>query len=368
MRQTLGLQVFDLTQLRSVANPPVSFTETTRYQEFNNAHNIAINEDTGFAYAVLSGSCPGLHMVDINTPQEPTFAGCFAEQERTHDVQCVTYAGPDTEHQGKEICIGSNESQIGIVDVTNKSAPVALSTATYPNAGYVHQGWFTEDQRYFLQNDELDDLVSNGYRTIIWDMADLDNPEVLTIYEGPAATTDHNLYVLGTKAYLANYQSGLRILDISDIAAPQEIAYFDTYPQGNFKGFEGAWTAYPYLESGHILVSSREEGLFVLTTQDNVATDVESPGSVPDGFGLAQNYPNPVRDKATIQYELPSASEVTLELWDLLGRRLRVLHTGVQSAGLHEVEFSAGDLPNGMYLYRLSTGTYSTTKQFVVAR
>ena len=181
---TLGMQIFDLTQLRSVSNPPVLFEETGRYEEFTDAHNIAINEETGFAYAVLSTACPGLHMIDINNPQEPTFAGCFTGQERTHDVQCVIYNGPDVEHQGKEICVGSNESLVGIVDVTNKSQPVPISTASYPTASYIHQGWFTEDQRYFIQNDELDDNASNGYRTIVWDLGDLDSPEVLTIYEG----------------------------------------------------------------------------------------------------------------------------------------------------------------------------------------
>ena len=363
----LGMQIFDLNQLRSVTNPPVLFEQTGRFTEFTNAHNIAINEETGFAYAVLTSTCPGLYMIDINNPQEPTFAGCFNEQERTHDVQCVIYQGPDTEHQGKEICVGSNESLLGIVDVTDKSAPVGLSTATYPNASYVHQGWFTDDQRYFLQNDELDDLVSNGYRTIIWDLADLDDPEVLTIYEGPVATTDHNLYIKGNRAYLANYQSGLRILDISDISSPEEIAFFDTYPLDNFKGFGGAWTAYPYLESGLILVSSREQGLFVLTTSP-VPVSNETADRISTSYHLAQNYPNPVQDKTIIPYELPEATDVTIEVWDLLGRRVRTLYSGVQPAGQHELELHVGDLPNGLYLYRFSTATYSSTRRFVVAR
>ena len=363
----LGMQIFDLSQLRSVSNPPVLFEETGRYEEFTNAHNIAINEDTGFAYAVLNSACPGLHMIDINNPQDPSFAGCFAEQGRSHDVQCVIYQGPDVQYQGNEICIGSNESQIGIVDVTNKAAPVALSTATYPNASYIHQGWLTDDHRYFLQNDELDDLVSNGYRTIIWDLEDLNAPEVLTIYEGPVATTDHNLFVKGTKAYLANYQSGLRILDISDISSPQEIAFFDTYPLNNLKGFGGAWTAYPFLDSGNILVSSREEGLFILTT-GLIDVSTESTETVSSHYHLSQNYPNPVQYTTIIPYELPKASEVKIEVWDLLGRRVSLLYSGVQQAGKHEVEFSTGDLPNGFYLYRLSTETYSTTRRFVIAR
>lgn|GEM_PF-372179 len=362
----IGVQIFDLTQLRSVTNPPVSFQETTSYNEFTGAHNIAINEDTGFAYAVLGSGCPGLHMIDINDPQQPTFAGCFSDQERSHDVQCVTYSGPDIEHQEKEICVGSNEVLLGIVDVSNKSAPVPLSTASYPNASYIHQGWFTDDQRYFFQNDELDDAASEGYRTIVWDLLDLDNPEVLTIYEGPVPATDHNLYIKEEKAFLANYQSGLRILDISNAAAPREVAYFDTFPLNNDEGFGGAWTAYPLLESGNILVSSREEGLFVLSTQVGVST--ESTGKIPSDFYLGQNYPNPVFEKTTIPYELPDASNVTIEVWDLLGRRVRHVFSGVQPAGKHEVTFGISDLPNGLYLYRFTTDSFSTTRRFIVTR
>ena len=158
----------------------------------------------------------------------------------------------------------------------------------------------------------------------------------------------------------------MRILDLSDINSPQEIAFFDTYPQNDFAGFGGAWTAYPFLESGNILVNSGEQGLFVLSTQVSVAN--ESPERIPSDFYLAQNYPNPVLSKTTIPYELPATSDVTIEVWDLLGRRVRLLYSGIQQAGKHEVEFSAGDLPNGFYLYRLSTESYSSTRRFVITR
>ncbi|WP_457653724.1 choice-of-anchor B family protein, partial [Rhodocaloribacter sp.] len=78
-----GMQVFDLTQLRRVETPPVTFTETAHYDKVNSVHNIVINEDTGFAFAVgasMGGeTCGGgLHMIDIRDPEHPTFAGCFA--------------------------------------------------------------------------------------------------------------------------------------------------------------------------------------------------------------------------------------------------------------------------------------------------
>ena len=91
-----GMQVFDLTQLRAVASPPATFSETARYSGFSNAHNLAVNEDSGFAYAVGTNTCGGgLHMIDIQTPTNRTSAGCFSDDGYTHDAQCVNYDGPD---------------------------------------------------------------------------------------------------------------------------------------------------------------------------------------------------------------------------------------------------------------------------------
>ena len=159
-----GMQVFDLTRLRGLTEPQM-FTEDAHYGEIGSAHNIVINEATGFAYTVGNSSggetCGGaLHMIDINEPKNPKFVGCFNDPATgnqgsgaTHDAQCVIYAGPDAEHTGKEICVGSNGTAISVADVTNKENPVAISQGTYQNSAYVHQGWFTEDHRYFYQND-----------------------------------------------------------------------------------------------------------------------------------------------------------------------------------------------------------------------
>jgi choice-of-anchor B domain-containing protein len=206
-----GVQVLDLTQLRDFDGEPILFEETTIYDNVNSVHNIVINEETGYAFAVGSGgggeTCGGgLHMIDIQDPANPTFAGCFADPSTgrsgtgyTHDAQCVIYNGPDEEHQGQEVCFGANETAISIADVTDKDNPVALSTASYPDHAYVHQGWLTEDHRYFFQNDELDELtgIVDRTRTIIWDVSDLDDPQFVREYYLDNPASDHNLYILG---------------------------------------------------------------------------------------------------------------------------------------------------------------------------
>jgi len=263
-----GMQVFDLTQLRNVMAPPVTFSATAHYSGFSRAHNIVINEQTGFAYAVGTNTCSGgLHMIDIQDPVNPVNAGCFSADGYTHDAQCVVYAGPDASFQGREICFNSNEDTLTIVDVTDKAAPAMLSRATYSGSSYTHQGWLTEDHRFFLLDDEGDErTLTTKTRTHIWDVSSLQAPRRIGVYESALGSIDHNLYIRGNLAYETNYRSGLRILDLSDMASGvlREVAYFDVFPADDAVGFNGAWSNYPFFASGTVLVSGIEQGLFLL--------------------------------------------------------------------------------------------------------
>ena len=275
-----GMQVFDLTRLRDVENAPATFTPDAHYTRIQSAHNIVINEDSGFAYTVGnsggSETCGGgLHMIDIHDPLDPTFAGCFSDPSTgrqktgyTHDAQCVMYRGPDEDYAGREICFGSNETALSIADVTDKQSPVAVSMAEYPNVGYTHQAWLSEDQRHLYMDDELDELngLVDHTRTLVWDVSDLDDPVLVKEFLNPNATAiDHNLYVKGDKVFQSNYTSGLRVLDIANPVEPEEVGFFDTVPFGDeTPRFDGSWSNYPYFESGVIIVTSGFEGLFLL--------------------------------------------------------------------------------------------------------
>ena len=316
-----GLQVFDLRQLRG-AMPGQVFAETAHLADFGNAHNIVIDEQSGFAYvvgatedypAVCSG---GLLMIDINTPAQPSVAGCFAgavpagqepgpgfpTDAYVHDAQCVVYAGPDADHQGRQICISSdgqvtnNANYLAIADVTDKSAVAQIARVTYAGAGYAHQGWLTEDHRYFILNDEFDEFVTGQTRSYVFDLSDLDAPVLHGVFDNPRDAVGHNTYIAGNVAYQANYTSGLRLIDVSGVETMElsEIAYFDTFPRddgdddgialrcgrlgvlphpdqspeesgcGREQSFRGAWSNYPFFASGIIAVSDIDRGLFLL--------------------------------------------------------------------------------------------------------
>ena len=271
-----GMQVFDLTQLRDVDDPPVTFSPTAVYDRVHNAHNLVINEETGFAYSVGSrgggDTCGGgLHMIDISTPSDPEFAGCFTDRRTgrgrtgyTHDAICVVYDGPDTEHRGKEVCFGSNETRLSVADVSDKDKPVALAAVEYPDVGYAHQGWIDEDHEYLYMNDEFDEFSTQpNTRTLVWDIKDLDDPVVVKEFLHDTEASDHNLYVAGDFMYQSNYRVGLRILSVADREDLEEMAFFDTEPTGtNGPGLTGSWSNYPFFASGVIVVTSMSNGVF----------------------------------------------------------------------------------------------------------
>ena len=289
-----GMTIFDLTRLRDVSE--AQEWDADAVYPFNvSAHNIAINEDTGFAY-IVGGSAAlvapdqclsGLHMVDINDPKNPMFAGCYlvdggpGTAARTaglpegaayvHDTQCVIYHGPDERYTGRELCFNASEDQVTIADVTDKLMPTTVGTTDYEGIAYAHQGWLTEDHRYLLTNDELDETTNGtNTRTVILDVSDLENPVVAGIHTHETQSIDHNNYVHEGRVYQSNYTSGLRVLELDRIAegALTPFAFFDTYPHGEGPTFDGTWSNYPYFESGTIAVSGIGEGIFLVKLAD----------------------------------------------------------------------------------------------------
>lgn len=342
-----GMQVFDLTRLRNVTNAPETFVPDNILTDVGSCHNIAINEATGFAYLVgcdtFSG---GPHFVDLSDPANPVSAGGYSTDGYTHDAQIVIYNGPDTEHQGKEIMIASNENEIVVLDVSNKAAVVRLSRVDYTDVGYTHQGWLSEDQRYFYLGDETDE-IDFGYQTrgLVFDFSNLDNPTFLTSFTGGTNAIDHNYYTKGNKLYQANYTAGLRVLDIANPMNITEIGYFDTHPESNNTTFFGAWTAYPYFASGNIIISDTDRGLIIIRDSSTLGTD-EAPV-----FDFMM-YPNPASNNTMIRAGQNMLIN-TIEVFDILGK------TAAKYENINEILFQLplSKLPSGMYVVKINDTT-----------
>ena len=261
-----GMQVFDLTRLRDITNPPVTLLRDAWYSGFGNAHNIVINEESGRAYGVGTNTASGgLHIMDISNPLNPTLLGFFSEDGYTHDAQVVNYIGPDGQYAGKEIAFACNENTVTIVDVTDPTDATMIAAEGYSTSAYTHQGWLTEDHRYFVVGDELDEQSSGiNTRTYFFNVEDLNNPFLEYTYVGSNAAIDHNLYIKDGIAYQSNYRAGLRLLDVNNPTNPQEVGFIDIYPSSNSAAFNGTWSNYPYFASGVVAVSHIEEGLFLV--------------------------------------------------------------------------------------------------------
>ena len=153
-----------------------------------------------------------------------------------------------------------------------------VTTQTYPNVTFSHYGALSEDFQYLFVNDELDerdDPDVSTTTTYVMDVSDPANPTYVTSFTNGLPAIDHNLRVRGNFLFEANYRSGLRVFDVSDVNNVQEVGYYDTYPADDGVAFDGAWGVYTDLPSGVVLVSDSESGLFILDATQ--ATDTTPP-------------------------------------------------------------------------------------------
>lgn len=335
-----GMQIFDLTRLRNVTNPPVIFTEDAHYSGFGSAHNIVINQETGYAYGVgTSANGGGPHFVNIQDPLNPVNEGGFPDAGYCHDAQVVIYNGPDTDYTGREILIGSNAVEVVVIDVTDKTSPQIISTIDYGNLEYTHQGWLTQDQRYFLLGDEQDEInLGLNSRTIVFDFEDLDNPQLSFEYLGPTGATDHNGFIKDDKFYLSNNAAGLRVIDVSDISngTLTEEGFFDSYPPDNDSGYIGAWSVYPYFDSGNIVISDRTAGFLLVKASEIL--DVNDF----DISGVSIS-PNPASDSVLINSKNNTISSI--HIVDVLGKIL----FSEEAINSLEKSVDISDYSEGMY-------------------
>jgi choice-of-anchor B domain-containing protein len=235
------------------------------------SHNVAIDEDSGFLYRVGGGTSPieGLRIYSLANPSNPSFVGEW-DDRYIHDAQVVTYtSGPFI---GKQVAFcysedtaGGTNPAVDILDVTNKGNIQLISQLNYGNGVFSHQGWLSPDRNTLYLNDELDEASFGTVTTTrVANVSNLNNPVQVGTFTTGLASIDHNLYTKGNLIYEANYRSGLRVFDATNPTNPVETAWFDTYPDDDNASFNGLWNAYPYFDSGTIIGSDIERGMFVL--------------------------------------------------------------------------------------------------------
>jgi choice-of-anchor B domain-containing protein len=216
-------------------------------------------------YRLYSLQNPGNpQLLKVSTAGYAHDLASFAVTDARKNTQCFNAAS----RPFCQVLSDFNENTLDLWDVTDAAAPQLLSSQPYPNAAYVHSGWWTEDGRYLLVHDELDEQNFGLNTTVrVFDVANLRAPALAGTWTGPTKAIDHNGYVRGNRYYISNYSEGLTVLDITNPVAPSRVGYFDTYPASAQTGFVGAWGVYPFFASGAIAIGDINTGLYILKNE-----------------------------------------------------------------------------------------------------
>jgi hypothetical protein len=170
-----------------------------------------------------------------------------------------------------------------------------------------------------------------------------------------------------------------RLRDEGDVAYLSVSVNDEPVQDLRFNGKEGSWhqrglEAQLVRGNNTLLVSNDAVGidvdfLSVSVAPVNVAAESDDAGQeVPFDFGLSQNYPNPFEERTRIQYSIPEATHVNVEVLDLTGKHVVTLVDEIRHPGFHLVTLEANLLASGIYLYRMTAGTFDKTRRFVILR
>jgi len=243
--------IVDLSSLPNSAAKVGSVTGLT-----SGPHNIYIDREMGILYVVEDIHYdPAVRLFSLADPVNPIQVSTIGTANFGTDCH-------DLFAQDSVLYIAEGENpSIAIVDVSDPANPSLLTRLMIPSAGYVHQVWVSEDNKYMVTTEE-----TPGKTIKIWDIQNLEDIVLVGEYLDGSRLA-HNAYIKNDSLYIAHYESGLKIVDISHPDDPFEVGFYDTHPASTSPQFNGAWGVYPFTQNGFIFVSDMKTGLYVLEYQ-----------------------------------------------------------------------------------------------------
>ena len=264
-----------------------------------------------------------------------------------------------------------SDEGVYVLDLSDRSAPREIGVITYPVSGSMgaHNVCATADGGTIFVGDEIgSEPWTRAFDVSEVDASDAELPDVELLSEliVNRDAVVHNCYVEGDLIYIAHYTEGLQVFDVSDPANPARVAFYDTYPQPG-AGFNGAWTAYPYLPSGRVIVSDLSGGLFVI--------DVDADGGSGVALTAQATSPLAVAPGGSVSFSYTVANDgadsVTGDLYFTAERDGAVAGQGrVRSGTLPPGESVSGtytqiipaDAAAGTYTYALKVGSFPSAE------
>jgi len=367
-----GLRILSISDLGN-------FGEIGQFNTEGYAFDVEVSGD----YAYIAGGSEGLRIISILDPGDPIEIGHADVQEY---ATCVSI-------WGEFAFVGDRYEGMRVITISDPRNPEEFDFVETPGFEWVYDIEISGDYAY-LANDD------NGLRIIsledIFNIREVGSCETWGSARGVA--------VSGEYAFVADGHQGLSVISIVDPGNPQRMRLsetishiYDVEIEGNY-AFVGA--------DRHLAVISiaNPENLEVISSIDvpRIVRDVEISddgliyaayhGSrrgqqsnvgiyrftqngiegnlveIPTTFTLYSAYPNPFNSTTTIEYTLPFASEVTLNIYNLSGQRVETLVIGRMEAGVHRVMLDAGDMASGLYFVKMEGVGRSVTQKIMLVK
>lgn len=260
------------------------------------------------------------------------------------------------------------DGKVSIINATNKSALSSVTSFTnLPGSGPHNTALTTDKKRLFV----TDEIGTAPYRLKIWNIENMSNITFVTAWQPTGITNSivHNIEIYDSLAVIGHYSAGIRILNIKNPDSPQEIAWYDTYPNNNNENYNGCWGVYMF-PSGKIAASDRQTGLYVIKMTTPTGTGQNPVATIPEDFRLEQNVPNPFNPTTSIKFSLPARAFVSLKVYDMMGRQVADVINDTKESGSYDITFDAANygLTSGTYFYTLRSDNFVETKKMVVLK
>jgi choice-of-anchor B domain-containing protein len=350
-------------QIVSILDPENPAIVTPSWNGFVTAHTVHIDEASATAYVAGRNSTGGVLILRLLQPMAPSVVGTW-DNVYVHDLFA---------RGGRMYAAAIYVGKCFILDIANLASPSVLGVIqNYPNA-FTHNVWSTDDGTHVLTTDEIGGAVVR-----MWDVSDPAAPEMTDSWSpGDAARSiPHNVHVDGDLAYVSYYTSGVRVLDISDPHAIQEVASYDTYRPSNAAIFEGCWGVFPYYPNspGLFVASNIHGGLYVLELAPTAATSLGvARGPTASRPSLGSPRPNPASTEVLVPFSSPSDMRISAEIVDAAGRRIRRLADRSVAAGETDVRWDLRDgggvrVAAGAYFLRITAGEFVEGRRVIVSR
>ncbi|MFQ6003281.1 MAG: T9SS type A sorting domain-containing protein, partial [Candidatus Zixiibacteriota bacterium] len=241
-------------------------------------------------------------------------------------------------------------SGLQIINVSDPANPDSVGSYDTPGNAY---GVFVQDSLAYVAD------YGSGLQII--NVSDPANPDSVGSYDTPANARD--VFVRDSLAYVADDWGGLQIINVSSPASPDSIGSYNT--PGDAYGL--------FVQGKYVYVADRYSLIILETPYVTDVREIDEGETSPSDFVLFQNYPNPFNPTTNIEFLLPRSDQVKIEIFNILGQKVRTLVDQHLKAGHKLVDWDGKDdsgeqVSSGIYFYSIKTDEFSQTRKMVLLR